>query len=133
MTYAIWHKMSQSMSIWVSKEPAWLDQLIYGFSEKCKKLKSQYFTIVHFDNSLVKIKWQIYVPKSSWNNPKSILFIKVCTITTFFQVLHRKIKFFEKLTHPNATPFIFVSIRNEHSVCTSGCFVLLRQKLDSCF
>ena len=34
--------------------------------------------------------------------PKINLFIKVCTITTFFQVLHRKINFFEKLTRPSA-------------------------------
>ena len=30
-----------------------------------KKLKFPYFTIVHFGNSFVKIKCQIYVPKSS--------------------------------------------------------------------
>ena len=70
------------------------------FWRKMQKLKFHYFTIVYFGNSLVKIKCQIYVPKSSWNDPKSIFSIKVCTITTFFQVLHRKIKYFEKLTRP---------------------------------
>ena len=84
------------MSLWVLKSLK--RHMIW---QKMQKLKFHYFTIVHFVNSLVKIKCQIYVPKSSWNDPKSILSIKVCTITTFFQVLHRKIKFFEKLTHPS--------------------------------
>ena len=33
MTYAIWHKMSLSMSIWVSKEPYRSDKLICGIKQ----------------------------------------------------------------------------------------------------
>ena len=57
----------------------------HNLAKNKKKVKFHYFTIVHFSNSFVKVKCQIYVPKSSWNDPKSILSIKVCTITTFFK------------------------------------------------
>ena len=75
------------------------------FGEKCIKLKFHYFTIVHLVNSLVKIKCQIYVAKSSWNDPKSILSIKVCTLPTFFKYNIEKSIFFEKLTRLNASLF----------------------------
>ena len=81
------------------------------FWRKMQKLKFHYFTIVHFGNSLVKIKCQIYVPKSSWNDPKSILSIKVCTITTFFKYYIEKLNFLKNwhALVPRGTIYILVA------------------------
>ena len=80
MTHAIWHKMSSTMALWVSKEPHRADKWIYDFKtgkfyqfwgQKCKKSNEHIFPLYFWADPFVNLNSNF----GNWNFFKSHLMV----------------------------------------------------------